>query len=46
MLTFSSHPQPGRYCDGLSRRNFLRLGALCAGGLASPSCSGSGPRAR
>src|SRR5688572_7842715 len=36
MLTFSSRPQPGRYCDGLSRRNFLRLGALCAGGLALP----------
>lgn len=36
MLTFHSSPQPGRYCDGLSRRNFLRLGALCAGGLALP----------
>lgn len=36
MLTFSSRSQSCRYCDGLSRRNFLRLGALCAGGLALP----------
>ena len=28
--------QPSRFCDGLSRRNFLRIGGLAAGGLALP----------
>jgi len=26
----------GRYCDGLSRRNFLKVGALVSGGLTLP----------
>ena len=25
-----------RFCDGISRRNFLRIGALGMGGLALP----------
>ncbi|MEX0715826.1 MAG: DUF1501 domain-containing protein [Planctomycetaceae bacterium] len=33
MLTFSSGTSGGRTCDGLSRRNFLKLGGLCVGGL-------------
>ncbi len=28
--------QKHRYCDGLSRRNFLRIGSLALGGLALP----------
>ena len=28
--------QQGRFCDGFSRRNFLQLGALAAGGLSLP----------
>jgi hypothetical protein len=37
MLTLYSRP-PARsgYCDGVSRRNFLRIGALSLGGLALP----------
>src|SRR5512134_31724 len=37
MLTLYSRP-PARsgYCDGISRRNFLRIGALSLGGLALP----------
>src|SRR5690242_5427068 len=26
----------GRYCDGISRRSFLRIGSLAMGGLALP----------
>ena len=26
-----------RFCDGISRRSFLRLGALAMGGLSMPS---------
>ena len=33
MLTVASHRSSGRTCDGVSRRNFLKVGALCAGGL-------------
>lgn len=29
-------PSQGRFCDGVSRRNFLQLGALAAGGLSLP----------
>ena len=36
MLTFSTEAGHGPYCDGVSRRSFLQLGALCAGGLALP----------
>jgi hypothetical protein len=32
MLTFHS-AGGGKTCDGISRRNFLKVGALCAGGL-------------
>src|SRR5947209_262393 len=35
MLTFLADRH--RYCDGLSRRSFLRLGALAMGGLSMPS---------
>lgn len=34
MLTIPG--SPARFCDGLSRRNFLRIGALGLGGLALP----------
>jgi len=34
MLTI--YGQSSRFCDGLSRRNFLRIGALGLGGLALP----------
>jgi hypothetical protein len=33
MLTLLNKPLAGRMCDGLSRRDFLRVGALGAGGL-------------
>ena len=33
MLTFRSKPIASRMCDGLSRRDFLRVGALGVGGL-------------
>jgi hypothetical protein len=33
MLTISSQQRSGRTCDGVSRRNFLKLGSLCVGGL-------------
>ena len=33
MLTFSSLKSGGKTCDGVSRRGFLSLGGLCAGGL-------------
>jgi len=33
MLTFLSKPIASRMCDGLSRRDFLRVGALGVGGL-------------
>ena len=35
MLTLPGEGQ-GRFCDGISRRNFLRIGALSLGGLALP----------
>ena len=35
MLTFFNGGT-GRYCDGLSRRSFLKVGALAVGGLAMP----------
>jgi hypothetical protein len=34
MLTILGRPQP--FCDGVSRRSFLRIGALGLGGLALP----------
>lgn len=33
MLTFTARGSKGHTCDGLSRRNFLRLGALSVGSL-------------
>ena len=35
MLTVTGGPR-GRYCDGVSRRDFLRVGALALGGLSLP----------
>ena len=35
MLTILARNQ-GRFCDGVSRRNFLRIGAVGMGGLALP----------
>src|SRR5215218_9476617 len=35
MLTIYGNRTP-RFCDGVSRRNFLRIGALGLGGLALP----------
>ncbi len=50
MLTLLGPKPPGcSYCDGVSRRNFLRIGALGMGGLALPKLlqaqEGSGARA-
>jgi Protein of unknown function (DUF1501) len=33
VLTVASQRSSGRTCDGVSRRNFLKVGALCVGGL-------------
>src|SRR3954469_24583212 len=34
MLSFFNNPGAHRYCDGLSRRGFLKAGSLAVGGLA------------
>src|SRR5262245_22593936 len=36
MLTLFSSSRDARFCDGISRRNFIRIGALGLGGLALP----------
>ena len=37
MLTiYAQSPKGPRFCDGVSRRNFLKIGALGLGGLALP----------
>src|SRR5215510_5734304 len=37
MLTvYANAPTTRRFCDGVSRRNFIRIGALGLGGLALP----------
>src|ERR1700716_4250658 len=37
MLTILANaPRSRRFCDGVSRRNFIRIGALGLGGLALP----------
>ncbi len=37
MLTLLGRPYPGSsFCDGLSRRNFLKIGSLALGGLTLP----------
>src|SRR6059036_1123828 len=33
---FANAPSTRRFCDGVSRRNFIRIGALGLGGLALP----------
>ena len=35
MLTIQGKPQPG-FCDGISRRSFLKIGGLALGGLSLP----------
>ncbi len=35
MLTILGKPD-GRYCDGVSRRTFLKIGGLALGGLSLP----------
>src|SRR5665213_3199006 len=37
MLTFWSPGERNRYCDGLSRRSFLKIGGLAMGGLSLPA---------
>src|SRR2546421_2908888 len=34
MLSFFNNPSASRYCDGLSRRGFLKAGTLAVGGFA------------
>lgn len=36
MLTILGRPVRGKFCDGLSRRDFLQIGGLTMGGLALP----------
>ena len=36
MLTIESRRPNSGYCDGVSRRNFLKIGALGMGGLTLP----------
>src|SRR5687768_4149647 len=36
MLTITSHRRGGQTCDGISRRDFLKVGSLCVGGLTLP----------
>jgi hypothetical protein len=36
MLTIVGQTQPGRFCDRVSRRGFLRIGSLAMGGLSMP----------
>src|SRR5437763_705485 len=33
VLTVTSQQRSGKTCDGVSRRNFLKVGGLCVGGL-------------
>lgn len=33
MLTITSQQCSGKTCDGISRRNFFKLGSLCVGDL-------------
>ena len=36
MLTIQNGKSNGRFCDGVSRRDFLRIGGLALGGLSLP----------
>lgn len=44
MLTIRG-PRHGRFCDGLSRRDFLRVGGLAMGGLSLPALLAAESRA-
>ena len=44
MLTFLGRPR--RFCDGISRRDFLRVGPSRSAGCRWPICCGSRPRRR
>jgi len=49
MLTVTSQQRSGKTCDGISRRNFLKLGSLCVGGLTLADllrCQARGQAAR
>jgi hypothetical protein len=37
MLTLWRPSEPNRFCDGLSRRSFLKIGGLAMGGLSLPT---------
>ena len=37
MLTILGKAFCGRFCDGMSRRNFLTIGGMAAGGLSLPN---------
>lgn len=37
MLTVSGRHNSGRYCDGVSRRSFLKIGGAAVGGLSLPN---------
>lgn len=37
MLTILGRPHSPRYCDGVTRRNFLQIGGLACGGLTLPA---------
>ena len=39
MLTLWGPNLRGRYCDGVSRRSFLKLGGLAMGGLGLPAAT-------
>jgi hypothetical protein len=36
MLTILGDSESGHYCDGVSRRTFLKIGGLALGGLSMP----------
>jgi hypothetical protein len=40
-----SHPHQARHCQGFSRREFLRIGTLCLGGLTLPGLLAARARA-
>ena len=43
MLTIAGRARSG-YCDGVTRRDFLKIGGLALGGSRCPSCCGPKPR--
>jgi hypothetical protein len=45
MLTILGRPVRNKFCDGLSRRDFLTIGGLAAGGLALPGLLAAEARA-